>query len=140
METSPIYYDDGTFRVTARAFRAPRRTFMLRNIEKSQLRRPALIFAAVAASAVYGFAWAFRPLIYPGELPWLLGVPALVLIAASRIGVLVLRSRSLGDHGTILGFYGRLAKVRDAIDEALEDATERHGWKHATSREDAERG
>ena len=125
-----VYYAAGAYKVTARSFRARNRTFMLRNVERTQLRRPVLVFAAALAAAAYGFAWAFAELIHPHELPWLLLPPALALIAASQAGVLLLRSRALGQDGIVIGWHRRLARVRAAIDAALEDRAdrlERHG-------------
>jgi hypothetical protein len=121
MTRPQVYYEAGSYTVTARSFRARNRTFMLRNVERTQLRRPVLVFAAALAVAVYGFAWAFAHVIYQHELPWLLLPPALGLIASSQAGVLLLRSRALGQDGIVIGWHRRLRRVRAAIDAALED-------------------
>lgn len=124
MSKMRTYFAAGPYRVTARSFRARNRTFMLRNVERTQLRRPVLVFALAFAACAYGFTFSFASLIYDYELPWLLVPPVLAMLAAAQIGVLTLRSRALGEDGVVIGRHTRLRRIRVAIDEALEDRAE----------------
>ena len=93
---------------------------MLKYVEKTQLRRPALVFAGALTFALYGFHHVFSDLIYAHESPWILLPPIAALIIASQIGMLFLRSR-VGQEGAVIGWHRQLRKVRAAIDDALED-------------------
>ena len=121
------YHTDAAYAVTSRAFRTRNRTFMLQYVEKTQLRRPALVLAIALTAALYGFSYTFADLIYPREFPWLLVPPVGALLIASQIGALFLRSRALGQEGAVIGWHRHLRKIRTAIDDALEDRAESEG-------------
>lgn len=115
----------GRFVITERSLRSPRKSFVVSEIEKIVLRRPLLIFAALFLVLIVGAVNAFWELIYPHELPWVLGVPLLSVWIASRIAVLNIRIRTQRQDDTVIGGYGELKRVRDALDDMVDRRNER---------------
>lgn len=75
--------------------------------------------------ACYGFAFTFEHLLYGHEIAALLLAPPILAILMSQIGVLSIRYfGGAGEGGTVIGRASRLADVRSAIDEVLEDRLE----------------
>jgi len=122
---SRVYYAGRRLTVTARAFRTPSKTFVVRHIEKTQLRRPAAPFALALAGAVYGFLAAFDDVIYAHERLHLAWPPLLLLVLSTQLGVLTVHSKALGREGAVIGLHRHLRRVRAAIDRALEDRLDR---------------
>jgi len=120
-----VYYAGRRLAVTARAFRTPSKTFVVRHIEKTQLRRPAAPFALALAGAVYGFLVAFDDVIYPHERLHMAWPPLLLLVLSTQLGVLTVHSKALGREGAVVGLHRHLRRVRAAIDRALEDRQDR---------------
>ncbi|MEM6549830.1 MAG: hypothetical protein AAF713_19080 [Pseudomonadota bacterium] len=122
---SEIHYQDKSFTVTATSFRTPRRTFLLRQVEQTSLRRPAVVALLAFWGTCAALAWVFADiLLYDHEIWVLLGGPALALPFAAQIGVLGIEYRGMGGAGRVVGSVSRLAKVRHVIDELLDTQSE----------------
>ena len=111
------YFQNRLYTVTSRTLKAPRRRFVLRNVEKVQIRRPLVLAIAALTIATFTGVHVFADILYPEEI--------LALLLSTQIGHLVLRSRVLGQDGTVLGWHRTLRKVHEAVEQALEDRFER---------------
>lgn len=119
-------FEERGYRVTDTAFEAPRRTFRLAQVEQTRLRRPGLLAVAALWAACAGLVGVFRELLYVHEVWVLLGAPVAILPLAAQLGVLTIEYRGMGGVGSVFGPVGRLARIRRAIDEAI-DAREEQG-------------
>lgn len=117
----------GPYVVTDNTFRARNRTYYLRELEMTRIRRPIFIFALAILLLMGGFSYSFADLIYEHEYPWLLGPPLVACLIASRIAVLNLRIRTQRNDDCLIGGFGALKKVRTAIDDALERRLDESG-------------
>lgn len=111
-------YASRRFEVTQACLVTPRQTFILRDIDHVECRRP--LFAATLPVAVCATAIGarFADLLHADELFQLIGWPALVSLIASQIGVLRLHSLSIRNEA-VWGFCMELNRVRRALEGTM---------------------
>tara|TARA_R110002167_G_scaffold203184_2_gene407173 strand:- start:1505 stop:1918 length:414 start_codon:yes stop_codon:yes gene_type:complete len=136
MAKTKRYLKLGRFTVTSRTLGTGKRTYQLARLEKTALKRPGLIFALAITAASAGLFWSFQDLIYEHEVPFFFVPQIVATLITSRIAILVVQSKALGSEVAAIGLYGRLARVRAAIDEALEDLAERESKSHMAADDD----
>lgn len=110
----------GRYMVTSSSFRAPARTFALRHIIRTQLRRPILIVGVALLFAVGAFLRSFWALIYWHEVVALLSIPAFMIVVGFRISVLTLEVRGARERGIVIGPTRHLRAVRQVIDDKID--------------------
>ena len=117
----------GRFVVTSSSFRAPARTFALRHIIRTQLRRPLLIIGVALLFAVGLFLRSFWELIYLHEVAVLVSVPLVMSLIGMRISVLTLEVRGARERGIVIGPTRHLRAVRQVIDDKIDQKNDADG-------------
>lgn len=112
----------GRYTVTRTSLRAGHRTLRLAGVEQTRLRRPGVFPALGSIVVTSGFAKLFQPLLYPVETILILTIPWVLLVASWGVGVLTIEYRGMGGVGRIIGPVHRLTRVRNAIDDLLDEA------------------
>lgn len=115
-----VLYRDRSFEVTTLAVKTKRRSIRLDKIEQTRMSRPLLGAVLGLWVLCVGFTSAFKHLLYSHEMVVLLAGPLIFLPLALIIGVLKLEYHALGGNAALIGIYRRLARVRAAVDQALE--------------------
>lgn len=105
-------------RVAETVISTTRQTFLLRDIDHVECRRPLMLTAIPVATGLGLIALRFIDLLSAGELVLLTVVPAVLAMAASQVGVLRLHSLSIRDE-MIWGPYRTLSKARQAIEAGM---------------------
>lgn len=118
--TSPqnVLYTSGSITVTDTMLRTRRQTFLLRDIEHIECRRPLVLVALPIAVGLNIIGLRFGDLLTASELTATTGIPALGLLAASQVGVLKLRSLTIRD-ACVWGWHRQLAEARDAVEVGM---------------------
>jgi hypothetical protein len=111
----------GSCLVTRRQLKTLRRTYQISRIEKTEVRRPALVICVLLAAALTAFAYRWRELLdYPsGEHIGVGLTVAGLLVVGLRLGALVVQSKAL-EEIAVWGDYGRLRRLRAAVDQAVD--------------------
>lgn len=118
-----LYLTAGSWSVTAGAVTTPRRTFRLEHVQALHLSKPLFIFSAIGASLVGFHLAAFHDVLTQTEMAGVGLVTMLVVAACSQFGRLTITAA--GPRGEfsdeMLGWWPRLRRVRQAIDQALDE-------------------
>jgi hypothetical protein len=110
------------FTVTREFLRTPRKTYALRDIDYVQVKRPVFILCVVLGGLLLAWAAVFWDVLYPVERIGLLTVVGITVTLSSRLGLLIVHSRSLrgGElEDAIVWDIATVRRVRDALDRAM---------------------
>ncbi|MDD9911207.1 MAG: hypothetical protein OXR62_16185 [Ahrensia sp.] len=118
------YYSDRDWQVTDSIVRTPRKTFSLEKLEAVSLKRTFFLFAAGPAVGCIIITLLWWRYLYVGEIATLLAASTIALITSFQFGALKVDALSLKDDegGIVFGRFNQLARVRDAIEQAMQDS------------------
>lgn len=132
LDRAHVPFKAGRYVVTLSSFRAPARTFALRHIIRTQLRRPILIVGVALLFAVGAFLHSFWALIYWHEVMALLSLPVVMILIGLRISVLTLEVRGARERGIVIGPTRHLRDVRQVIDDKIDQNNDQDGGMFST--------
>ena len=117
-----IYFDEKPWKVTSEIVRTPKKTFALAKLDGVSLKRTFFLFTAAPAVGGIGITFLWWRYLFPGEIIFILSMSLVALVISFQFGVLKVEALSLKDDegGTVYGRYSHLCKIRNAIEEAMQ--------------------
>lgn len=120
--------------VTDRQFKTVRRTYKISKIEKTEIRRN-LIFILPLSILTLSFINKFWIYLYINEVVWGISLALITGLFSISFGTLYIHSKALGEPA-LFGFIPRLRRIRNEIDDAMNELEEKSNYTEITNDED----